>query len=233
MAKRSKEPHFSPEFFRFLRQLHENNNRPWFEKNKERYLDSVRDPMLAFIADFAPKLARISKHLVADPRPSGGSLFRIYRDTRFAKDKTPYKTHAAARFGHEQGKDVHSPGFYLSLGLDGVHLGSGIWRPDGPGLQGIRERIVADPARWKRIRDGKPFKSGGLVLEGESLKRPPKGFDPEHPLIDDLKRKDFVGMLNLTEKDACAPDFLDRYVAFCKSATPLVRFLCEGVGVPW
>ena len=89
--------HFTPELFRFLRQLKRNNNREWFAGNKQRYIDVVRDPLLQFIEDFAPRLHTITPHLVADPRPVGGSMFRIYRDVRFSKDKSPYKTAATAR----------------------------------------------------------------------------------------------------------------------------------------
>ena len=224
--------HFTPELFKFLRQLDRNNNKPWFEKNKERYLDHVRFPMLRFIADFGPRLKRISKHHLADPRPHGGSMFRIYRDTRFAKDKRPYKTAATARFPHQRGKDVHAPGFYIHLGIDGVYAAMGIWHPDGDALAGIRESIAERSKEWKRILSGKPFKNG-LQLGGESLKRPPRGFDPEHPLIEDLKRKDFYAYVELDEKTACARDFLDRYTDLCRSGRPLLKFLTEAVGLEW
>src|SRR6185295_15934578 len=85
-------PHFTPRLFKFLRELKRNNERPWFQANKTRYVADVQEPMLRFIADFATPLAKISKHFDADPRPSGGSMFRIYRDTRFAKERAPYKT---------------------------------------------------------------------------------------------------------------------------------------------
>jgi len=233
MAKPRMQAHFTPELFRFLRQLHRNNNREWFNKNKERYLDLVREPMLHFISDFGPRLHRISPHFVADPRPQGGSMFRIYRDTRFSKDKTPYKTAATARFPHKRGKDVHTPGFYLHLGLDGVFAGSGIWRPDSASLAGIRTSIVERPKDWKRVLTGRPFKDGRLHLGGDSLKRPPRGFDPDHPFIEDLKRKDFVAFTPFDEKAACSPDFLDRYARACRTAGPFVRFLTEAIGVEW
>ncbi len=106
--------YFSPEVFTFFRQLAQNNNREWFAKNKLRYEQRVRDPILRFISDFGPRLTKISPHLLADARPSGGSLFRIYRDTRFARDKSPYKIHLGAHFFHESAKKAPSvPGFYL------------------------------------------------------------------------------------------------------------------------
>ena len=88
--------YFTDEFFRFLRELKKNNNREWFQANKQRYEKEVRDPALQFIADFAPHLKKINSHFLADPRPNGGSLFRIYRDIRFSADKSPYKTHLGA-----------------------------------------------------------------------------------------------------------------------------------------
>src|SRR5205823_3395521 len=98
--------YFSPKFFKFFRELGINDERAWFEENRQRYESDVKGPLLQFIADFAAPLRKISKHYVADPRPNGGSIFRIYRDVRFSKDKSPYKTHAAAHFRHSAGKDV-------------------------------------------------------------------------------------------------------------------------------
>src|ERR1041385_1103626 len=139
----------TPEVFAFLRELKKNNNREWFAENKTRYEQRVRGPILQFISDFQPRLARISEHLVADPRPSGGSLFRIHRDTRFSKDKSPYKTHTGIQFRHERAKDVHAPGYYLHLAPDDVFFACGMWRPDGPSLALIRDRIVAKPDAWR------------------------------------------------------------------------------------
>src|SRR5580765_3671675 len=107
---------FSPALFTFLRQLKSHNTREWFADNKERYQRDVEAPMLQFVGDVGPRLRKISPALVADPRRTGGSMFRIYRDTRFSGDKTPYKTAAAARFPHEEWKRSSSaPGLYLHL----------------------------------------------------------------------------------------------------------------------
>ena len=134
----------------FIEELSRNNKREWFQANKERYVAEVRDPLLGFIEAFAPKLRGISPHYVADARPNGGSLFRIYRDTRFSKDKTPYKTWGAVQFRHERGKDVHAPGFYLHVQPGNVFMGAGLWHPDAPTLANIREAIVEGPANWNR-----------------------------------------------------------------------------------
>jgi uncharacterized protein (TIGR02453 family) len=219
---------FGPELFRFLRDLKANNDRVWFNANKDRYEKEVRGPALDFVEDFAPHLAEISPHFVADPRPSGGSLFRIHRDTRFSKDKSPYKTHVGIHFRHELAKHAHTPGFYLHLEPGSAFTGVGIWRPDAPALLKIREAIAADPKAWRRATA-----DGAVRLGGESLKRPPTGFDPEHPLIDDLKRKDFIASVELTQKVACSAGFLERFAGTCRETSPLVRFLCEALDLPY
>ena len=226
------QPHFTPALFTFLRELRENNNREWFRANKERYEADVRDPLLRFIADFALPLHELSAHFVADPRPVGGSLFRIYRDVRFSKDKSPYKTQAAAHFRHERGKDVHAPGFYLHLEPEDVFAGAGIWHPDMKSLTKIREAIVANPGGWQRLTDDDEFRRR-CTLSGDSLKRAPKGFDPKHPLIEDLKRKDFVTVTSFTEEDACAPDFTAQLAPAYRTAAPVVEFLTTSLGLPY
>ena len=111
-------PGFPKDFFVFYEQLQLNNNREWFNDNKNRYYESVANPISEFIVCMAPRLKTISAHYVADPKPHGGSMFRIYRDTRFSKDKTPYKTHAGVQFRHAAGKDARAPGFYVHLATD-------------------------------------------------------------------------------------------------------------------
>jgi uncharacterized protein (TIGR02453 family) len=223
-AATTTERSFSPALFAFLRDLKANNDRAWFTDNKERYEREVRDPALDFVEDFAPHLERISPSFVADSRPNGGSLFRIHRDTRFSKDKSPYKTHTGLHFRHERAKDAHAPGFYLHLEPGGVFVAAGIWRPDAPTLLRIREAIASYPDGWSAA-------TKGVRLSGDSLKRAPAGFDPEHPLVEDLKRKDFIGVVTLTEKDVCARGFVERFAGTCRDLSPLVRFLCAAVEV--
>jgi uncharacterized protein (TIGR02453 family) len=219
--------YFDPRLFKFLRQLKKNNNREWFQENKARYEEDVRDPLLRFIADFSKPLHKISTHFIADRRRS---LFRIYRDTRFSKDKSPYKTMAAAHFRHEAAGDVHAPGFYLHLEPGEVFLAAGIWQPDSDTLAKIRQAIASHPERWKRVIIGKTFKKAWSFW-GEKLKRPPAGFDPIHPFIEDLKRKDFVVVLSLTEEDACKPGFMERTAEIYGTVAPFMKFLTEAVGL--
>lgn len=220
---------FDPELFGFLRELADNNDREWFQDNKARYREVVQEPLLAFIAAFAAPLAEISPAFVADPRPTGGSMFRIYRDTRFSKDKRPYKTHAAAQFRHREGKDVHAPGFYLHLEPGEVFCGAGMWRPDGPTLQRVRDAIVDDPDGWRGAVAAVEGASPAVRRGGDSLKRAPRGYDADHPLVEDLKRKDHVTFCQLSEADVLADDVVDRVAAAFRPTAPYVRFLCEAL----
>lgn len=230
--RKGRQPHFTPALFDFLRELAKNNNREWFTENKERYEAVVKTPFLDFISDFGAKLTTISKHLVADPRPIGGSMFRVYRDTRFSKDKTPYKTHASAHFQHEgmsggpRNETVHTPGFYLHLEPGSVFLAGGLWRPPAPIANLVRRRIDENRAEWRHA-------VSRLTLEGDSLVRPPPGFDTEHPLIVDLKRKDFIATTNFTEKAAVSPSFLDDVADACRLASPMMAILTRTVGFPY
>jgi len=224
--------HITPQLFTFLQELAENNNRDWFQANKKRYEAQVREPLLQFVTDFGLRLAEISPHYLADARKSGGSLFRINRDIRFSADKSPYKTHAGVQFRHESGKDVHAPGFYLHLEPDGVFVGVGIWHPDTKTLGKIRDAIVDNPERWRRVKAGDAFKAT-FSLGGDSLKRGPKGYDLDHPLIEDLKRKDFIASAPFSEAEACAPDFIDQFAGRCRVAAPFMAFLTTAIGLPF
>ena len=220
------------ELFMFLSELKENNNREWFQANKDRYENDVKDPLLTFIAAFAERAPEISSSIMVIPRVQGGSLFRIYRDVRFSKDKTPYKTGAGLHFRHKRGKDVHAPGYYLHLEPGEVFAGCGIWKPNTETVTKIRTKIAAHPDQWLKIIQDKKFKKT-FTMGGDSLKRPPKGFDPEHPLIEDLKRKDYLVSITLNEKIVGEPDFLDYYVELCKTAAPFMEFLTRAVGLDW
>ena len=224
--------YFTPALFEFLAELSMNNNREWFQANKARYERDVKGALMQFVADFGEKLNEISPHMVADTRPSGGSVFRIYRDVRFSKDKSPYKTNAAVHFRHEVGRQVHGPGFYLQIEPGNAFSGAGMWMPNSETLGKIRGAIVANPGKWERIVGDETFRSM-FTLEGDSLKRAPKGFDPDHPLIEDLKRKSFVAVTNFDEDEVCSPDFIDMYAGACRAAAPFSEFLTTAVGLEW
>lgn len=209
--------YFTPDLFTFLKQLKRHNDREWFAKHKLRYEREVRDRALAFIAAFAPHLRKLSEHFIADPRPTRGSLFRIYRDTRFAADKRPFKTHIGIRFAHEKGKDAHAPVFYLHLEPGNCFAAAGVWHPDNRVLTRIRSAIVSRPEQWGKVRRK-------VELEGDALSRPPRGFDPRHRFIEDLKFKDFIASVELSERQICGPKVLQEFAAACRKLLPLVEF---------
>jgi uncharacterized protein (TIGR02453 family) len=222
---------FGKPFFAFLRELAENNDKAWFEANKQRYRDEVVAPVQAFITAMAPKLKRVSPQFVADPRTNGGSMFRIHRDTRFSTDKSPYKTHVGVQFRHAAGKDAHAPGFYVNLEPKRVFYGGGVWKPAPPLLAAVRQRIADEPVAWKKALATESVREtfGGLA-PGEPLARPPRGFDPDHPCIDDLRKRSFFLTVDASEADAGKPGFLHDVAEAFIAARPVMRFLTVASG---
>jgi len=223
---------FGAETLKFLQELKDNNNRDWFNANKPRYEEQVLDVALNFIQSMHDPLLEIAPHFTAVPKRVGGSLMRIYRDTRFSKNKTPYKTNIGIQFRHEMAKDVHSPGFYVHIDPDDVFIGAGMWRPESSALAAIRERISDQQAQWLRTRDDKSF-AKNFRLGGESLTRPPRGYAKDHPMIDDIRRKDFIAVKNMTHADALSPRFQQKVENAFSASVPYMRFLCKAVGVPY
>jgi len=221
------------DLFKFLRQLKKNNNREWFKANKQRYHDVVADPVCDFIEAIAPRLETISDHYIADPRPHGGSMFRIYRDARFTKDKKPYKEHVGCQFRHEAGKDAHAPGFYVHIAPNEILFGGGVWLPPNPILNKIREAIVEKPDQWKKITQGKAFLNRFGELKGDGLIRPPRGYDANHPHIEDLKRKTLFVMQKVTQEQAMSKKFLTEVNTAFKAASPFMEFLTKSVELPY
>jgi uncharacterized protein (TIGR02453 family) len=221
-----------PELFEFLSELKENNNRAWFQENKGRYEEWLKQPLLDFISAFAERLPQISPYYMAIPKVSGGSLFRIYRDVRFSKDKRPYKTWAGMHFRHERARDVHSPGYYIHLEPENTFISCGIWKPDRDSLERIRQIISEHPQRWLNATQEEKFISL-YHLAGDSLKRAPRGYDPEHPMIEDLKRVDYLASIRIDEDTTTRPDFLNYYVEVCQTAAPFMQFLTESLDLSW
>jgi uncharacterized protein (TIGR02453 family) len=223
---------FTNATLKFLDELAANNDRAWFAANKPRYEALVREPALEFIAAMAPVLERFAPHFRADPRKSGGSLMRVFRDTRFSRDKTPYKTNIGIQFRHELGKDVHAPGFYVHIASDECFFGAGCWHPDPDALGRIRDLVAANPKKWFSARDDRKFLAH-WELAGDSLTRPPRGYAADHPAIGDLKRKDFIALASLSRDEAIGTDLVKLAGARFAAAIPLMRFLCEAVGVQY
>ena len=220
--------YFTQATFRFLAGLRDHNNREWFDEHRQDYETHVREPALDFIGDMAAGLGKISPHFLAVPKKVGGSLMRVHRDIRFARDKQPYKTNIGIQFRHELGKDVHAPGYYLHVEPGGCFVGVGLWRPDADALGKIRDAVARDGKAWLKARDDATFR-GSFDLAGESLATAPRGYATDHPLVEDLKRKDFVALAGLDDADVTDGDLTRRIAKQFAAATPYMRFLCRAL----
>ena len=223
---------FQPALMAFLEELKFNNQRDWFAVNKQRYETEVLFPTLRFVEAFHPWLKKISPCFVAVPKRVGGSVMRIYRDTRFSKDKTPYKTNVGIHFRHQLGKDIHCPGFYLHLEPGNCFCGAGIWHPDNATLNKIRHHIDEYPTRWKRARDHKAFRNR-FELAGDSLKRRPRGYEDDHRFIEDLKRKDHIGIRSWDDEVITDEQFINTIAADFQTSRVYMRFLCDALRLPF
>jgi uncharacterized protein (TIGR02453 family) len=220
--------YFSEKTFRFLRALKKHNDREWFAAHKPDYEQHLRDPFLRLIADLQPDLDKISPHYRADAKANGGSLFRIYRDTRFANDKTPYKTWSGARFFHVRSRQVAAPSFYLHIEPGGCFIGAGLWHPEPETQRRIRGFMLDNPSGWKAAVQTPAFRRR-FELTGETLVRPPRGYPADHPLIDDLKRKDFVAGAGLDDATVLGPRLRQSVAAGFAGLAPLVDYLCAAL----
>lgn len=226
--------YFTPGLFKFFRELSENNSKKWWEENKDRYVEVVREPALRFIADFGDVLSSFAPHFTADSRTQGGSLMRPYRDIRFSTDKTPYKTNVGIQFRHESGKDVHAPGFYLHLEPSENFAGVGLWSPETKTAHQIRQKINDDPQRWKKAAHSKLFaESWSLSHPEEALQRVPKLYDRDHPFADDIRLKSFIAGNSLTQKFVTSESFIGDFAKQLKKTVEFNRFLCEAIGLPY
>lgn len=219
--------YFSEKTFKFLRALARNNNRPWFEEHRKDYEAQLKGPFQRLIADLEPDLLAISPHYRADPRGNGGSLFRIHRDTRFSNDKTPYKTWGGARFFHARSKQVPAPSFYLHVQPGNSFLGGGIWHPEPDVQRRIREFLVDNPAGWQAVKT--PAFRRRYEFWGDTLVRPPRGFPADHPLLEDLKRKDFTAGYALEDEVVLGPRLRQAVASGFKGVAPLVDYLCAAL----
>lgn len=218
--------------FKFLRDLKKNNDRDWFADNKSRYQQDVLGPAVELVAQLEKPLARVAPMLLVVPKAHNGSVMRVYRDTRFSRDKQPYKTNVGISFRHQAGKDVHAPGVYVHIDPQECFIGAGCWRPESSVLSAIRSAIDSDPKGWKRARDQKDFREH-FELVGESLKTAPRDYPKDHPMIDDLRRKDFIAVAPISQSEMTGDGIVDLIVMRVKQARPLMRFLCDSIGVPY
>ncbi len=222
------DPYFTNKTFTFLSALGKNNSREWFEEHKQDYEDLVRSPALDFIADMAYEMPSVSKHFRAISKKVGGSLMRVQRDTRFSNDKTPYKTNIGMHFRHEVGKDIHAPGYYVHIEPGECFVAVGLWHPESDVLFKVREAILKQGEIWVKARDDRKFREH-YSLEGDVLVNAPRGYAKDHPLVEDLKRKDFIGLAALAKAEVTSPDFRKLVAERFRQASPYMRFLCEAM----
>src|SRR6187401_2392551 len=205
-------PGFSPDAVDFLAELRENNERSWFQPRKAEFDRLLREPMEALVADLAERLATRGIPLRADPKRS---IFRIYRDTRFSKDKSPYKTHVAANFpwvgsgeATSEGESERHGGGYFHLSPQGSYMGGGMWHPEPARLAAFRKAVDKDTAATLEVLNEPGFvaRFKHISNDGESLKRIPQGYAPDHPQADLLKMKNVTFGRELSEKEALSKD---------------------------
>lgn len=215
-----------------MEELAANNRREWFQENKERYEQDVLQPSLEFIAAIQKPIMKVSPVITAVPKRVGGSLMRIYRDTRFSKDKTPFKSNVGIHFRHELGKDIHAPGLYVHLEPGNCFLGAGLWMPPSEPLAKIRQAIADDSKTWKRVREDKKFVAK-FKFDGEPLKSAPRGYAKDHPMIEEIKSKSFAAMATIKQSELTSSNCVATIVDYFRVCRPLMRFLCEALDLPW
>ena len=216
---------FPVESIEFLKRLKKNNNRDWFAKHKSEYEDFVKLPMQSLIASLKIPMAKVTPEIDVNP---SRNMFRIYRDTRFSKNKTPYKTHVAAVF-HLKGHWQQSAGYYVHIEPGNIYVGGGIYMPDGNQLKLIRHAIADRSKEFSSIVERKTFKKKFNSLEGEKLQRAPLGYPPDHPMIDWLKYKSYYTGVEWNEDECYSPKFIEKIVLVYQELLPLIRFLNEAL----
>jgi len=227
---------FTPASLAFLRGLARNNNKPWFEAHRESYENDVRAPMRALIEEVDVRLARLAPEITGDLKHS---MFRINRDIRFSKDKSPYKTHAACWFRHRDashrvGGDAEegSAGLYFHLQPRESFVGAGIWMPPRPALDKIRDAIAEDTARFASVvGNPRTRRRFGMLDDGAMLKRMPRGFADDHPAAQWLRYQSFTIGRSLSDKQVLGPRLPALLEADFKLMMPLVRWLNRALGL--
>lgn len=228
---------FSRGALTFLRQLKRNNRREWFQAHKETFDHEIAAPMKLLVEELDVRFGTFAPELHGDPKRS---VFRIYRDVRFSKDKSPYKTHAACWFSHRNashgvGGETHGggAGFYFHLEPGGSMVASGIWMPPRPTLNRLRDSIAAKPAEFEKSMSATGFKRRfGKLSEEAMLTRLPRGFAPGHPAEPWLRYQSFTVHAMLTDKDVLDRRLADRIEKDYATMLPFVRWLNKSLGYP-
>jgi len=214
---------FPQEGIKLLQRLKRNNTRDWFQAHKAEHEEYVRFPMQCLIAGLRRDLGEEIPEIDFNPK---GSIFRIYRDTRFSKDKTPYKTNIAASFRLRgtQGP-IENPGLYVGIEPGEIFIGGGLYLPSGDQLKKIRKRIVNDADQFLAIVTSRQFRSSLGGIQGDTLQRAPLGYAPDHPLIEHLKHKQFYVGVESGHEPALKPDFQKTVARVFRQCMPFIRWL--------
>jgi uncharacterized protein (TIGR02453 family) len=217
---------FPAQGLQFLKQLKQNNNREWFNENKVTYEESVRKPMQQLVELLATELSKFAPEIQASPRTS---LYRIYRDTRFSKDKSPYKTHVAAVFPLRALGKHEGAGYYFHISPGELLVGGGLYMPAAEDLQSVREALARHHRRFTRILENKSFRRLFRELTGEQLSRVPRGFPATHPAADYLRFKQFLASRQLPAASATSASFSRTLIESFKTLHPFIEFLNEPI----
>ena len=225
--------YFTEASFKFLRGLARHNERAWFLAHKAEYDTHVRAPFQRLLADLVPVIAEISSNYRVDPKPVGGSLYRIQRDTRFANDKTPYKTWQGARLMHARGRQVEAPLFYMHLQPGRCFVGAGVWHSPTPIQRQIRQFIVDNPSGWKAAAHGTAFRKRFDLDDSEMLVRTPKGYPDDFPYLDDLRRRNFVAERGIDDATMLGPRLRQTLATDLAALGPFVDYLCAALDLEY
>jgi len=211
----------------FLQELKENNTREWFTPRKDVFETAVKAPMVAMVEALNAELASFAPDYLTEPAKA---IYRIYRDTRFSNDKTPYKTHIAANL-HKQGADKHAAaGYYFSVGADQIEIAAGVYMPGLEELLRLRQHISGNFDEFTKLVSDKAVTKLVGTLQGDSLARPPKGFSPEDPAIEWIKKRQwYYYKTDLDLGLALTPKFLPEVVKRLKAMGPMVSFFNRGL----
>ena len=213
---------FPEEMIRFFRGLKRNNRREWFQPRKHLFEQHVKAPMLDLVAAINADLAKFAPDYVTEPK---SALFRIYRDTRFSADKTPYKTHIAASFSRRGSERLGTGGLYFSVSPENIEVAAGLWHPERDVTLSIRNHIAETHQELRRILADKKSRKLTGEMKGEALTRSPKGFDPAHPAAEWIKMKDWIFDVALEPDMATSPQLHREVVARFRAMLPLVNYL--------
>ncbi len=220
---------FTDKSFKFLRGLSRHNERAWFQAHKADYEVHVREPFQRLLVDLQPDLLALSEHYRAEPKSVGGSLFRIHRDTRFANDKTPYKSWQGARLFHARASELPAPSFYLHLQPGRCFVGAGLWHPDTATQRKVRQFIVDNPGSWAAAAHAPAFRRRYAFADSEMLVRPPRGFPKDFTFIDDLRHRNFVASRAIEDRTMTGARLRQTLARDLQALAPFVDYLCAAV----